>query len=105
MMRTRRVPGLLPAHEIHWEGYLDEESEEGCEFTDTEDDEGLDEDAFNRTMENGRQYPAVFNKIKIKYQRGSQLCKRTYQQEAKKANELLKAAQGCKPLTTTFLEA
>jgi hypothetical protein len=42
-------------NETHLEGYLDEESEEERKFTDADDDEELDEDAFHRIIENGRQ--------------------------------------------------
>jgi hypothetical protein len=104
MMRVRWDPGQpLPAHEAHWNGSLDEESEEECELTAAESDEELDEDAFNHIVKNVRQGPVVANRIKIKYQRGSHICKRTRQREANKEKELRKAAQGCKPLTTTFL--
>lgn len=97
--------------EAHWEGYVDKsegsgnDSEKDCEFTKTEDEEELDKDVFNHIMQKASGYPgsAVFDKVKMKYQRGLQASKRTYQRGAKKEKELHAAAGGGKPLTDEFL--
>lgn len=99
-----------PAAEAHWEGYADggnegaeekEEEEEECEFTEAEEDKELNESAFNQIMT--PRDSTVFDKIQIKYQRGSQVSKRTSQRNAKRIQELYTAATGCIPLTSGFL--
>jgi len=91
---------------VHWEGLSDgeEEKEDECEFTEGEEDAEPEGDALAYLMATAENRgDALYDDIKVRYQRCAELSKKQKRRKQKEQRELKLAVLGSRTLDDGFL--